>query len=186
MKRLTDIKNVQEATGDFKRPAAGGYICKITDVEDVADKEYLSIEYDIAEGEFKDYYKDLSEKKNFWGAKFVKSYKTAALPYFKGFCTAVTESNDRYIFDGDEHCDERTLVGKKIGLVLGEEEYTKQDYSLGTRLYVAQVLSVDRIRKGDYKVPEFKHLPEEGSSSGNSSQYVAPPTSSLEDELPFT
>ena len=47
-----DLTNVQEA-GEFTRPAAGPYICGIVKVEDVADKEYLKVTYDIIEGEFK-------------------------------------------------------------------------------------------------------------------------------------
>jgi hypothetical protein len=186
MKKINGIKDVQEA-GDYNRPDAGGYICRITAAEDVVDSEYLKIEYDIAEGEFKDYYKEFNEKKGFWPAKFVKSYKQKALPFFKSFCTAVTESNFNYIFDGDEHCDERTLVGKLIGLVIGEEDYTKSDGSLGMRTYVAQTLSIDRIRKGDFKVPKYKSLADgNGSSeSGSSDSYVAPPIAGDEDELPF-
>lgn len=184
MKRLSGIKDVQEASEGFKRPEAGGYICKITYVEDIAEKEYLHIEYDFAEGEFKDYYKDLKEKKGFWLGRFYKSYKEKALPFFKAFCTAVTESNEKYIFDGDDYADEKTLIGKKIGLVLGEEEFIKGDGSIGTRLYVANTFSVDRIRKGDFKVPEYKHL--QGSSTPDTiEEYITPPTPSLEDELPF-
>ena len=182
MKRLIGIKDVEEATGGFKRPEAGGYVCIITDVEDFPEKEYLSIEYDIAEGEFRNYYKELDEKRGFWGARFIKSYKDSALPFFKSFCTAVTESNNKFIFDGDEYCDEKTLFNKRIGLVLGEEEYQKQDGSLSTRLYVAQTLSVDRIRKGDYKVPELKRLKESENDGGS---YMSMPTDDPMDELPF-
>lgn len=182
MKRLTGIKDVQEA-GDFTRPVAGGYVCKITKAENDEDKEYLKLEYDIAEGEFKDYYKELDEKKGYWLGRFIKSYKEKALPFFKSFCTAVTESNDKYIFDGDEHCDERTLVGKKIGLVLGEEDYVKSDGSLGSRLYVAQTLSVERILKGDFKVPEYRHLNEPAADPGT--PMISPVSDSDLDELPF-
>lgn len=185
MKRLNGIADVEEAGDGFKRPEAGGYVCRITDVEDNPDKEYLKIEYDFAEGEFKDYFRDLNDKKGFWGGSFIKSYKKKAWPFFKGFCTAVTESNKGFIFDGDEHADERTLKNKLIGLVIGEEDYIKGDGSLGSRLYVAQTLSVDRIRKGDYKVPEYKHLQDTGSSSGSSDDYVAPVYDSDESELPF-
>ena len=184
MKRLSGIKDVKEASGEYKRPEAGGYVCTIRDVEDVTDKEYLSIEYDIAEGEFRDYFKELNDKHGFWAGKFVKSYKEKALSFFKSFCTAVTESNDKFIFDGDKYTDEKTLIGKRIGLVLGEEDYTKQDGSLGSKLYVAQTLSVDRIRKGDFKVPEYKHKNGDSSPAPTGGEIV-PPTPSIEDELPF-
>ena len=52
MKKI-DWNNVEEAK-DGRLPA-GGYICGITSVEDVANSEYLRFEYDIAEGEYKNY-----------------------------------------------------------------------------------------------------------------------------------
>ena len=136
------LANVQEAQ-EFKRLTTGAYICKITAVEDVEDKEYLKVEYDVAEGEFKDYYKDLYEKKNFWGGKLIRSYKESAKPFFKSFIVAVENSNSGYKFDNDE----KKLVGKLVGLVLGEEEYKKQDGTIGTRLYVTRTIQVNDVKK---------------------------------------
>ena len=186
MKRLNGIADVEEA-GGFKRPEAGGYVCRITYVEDRPEQEYLYIEYDFAEGEFKDYFRDLNDKKGFWIGNFVKSYKKKAWPFFKGFCTAVTESNKGFTFDADEYADERTLKNKLIGLVLGEKDYIKGDGSIGSCLYVDKTLSVDRIRKGDFKVPEYKHLDDGdqgGSSAPAAGTFTDNPTGQ-EDELPF-
>lgn len=188
MKRLDGIQNVQEASDGYARPTAGGYICKITSVEDNVEKEYLLIEYDIAEGEFKDYYKELNDRKGYWLGNFIKSYKKGAWPWFKGFCTAINESNPGFTFDGDRYCNEQTLIGKKIGLVIGEEEYKKGDGSLGSRLYVDKTFSTERIRKGDYKVPEYKHYggTSSGSGSSSSTDYMTPVSGSDDDsELPF-
>lgn len=143
-----DLKNVEEAT-DFVSLAPGGYVCRITAVEDVAEKEYLKIEYDIAEGEFAGHWKKLYDSKNFWGGNFIKSYKEKALPFFKGFITAVENSNPNFIFDNDE----TKLKGKLIGLTLGEETYTKNDGTEGKRLYVGKPRSAEQIRKGDYSIP---------------------------------
>ena len=52
--RKLNMTDVKEA-GNFIRPTAGAYICKITDVEDIKDKEYLKVYYDCAEGDFKGY-----------------------------------------------------------------------------------------------------------------------------------
>ena len=46
MKKL-NLDNVQEFT-KFKNPV-GGFICEIKTVEDVPEKEYLRVGYDIAE-----------------------------------------------------------------------------------------------------------------------------------------
>lgn len=156
MKKL-DLSNVNEA-GNSTRLPAGGYICRYTNVTDVSDKEYLRMDFDIAEGEFKGYYKDLEERAGFWGGKCFRSYKEKALPMFKRMCTAVTKSNKGYVFDGDKNSDETTLIGKLVGIVLGEEEYEANNGETKTRLYVAYECSTDSIKKGEFKVPALKTL----------------------------
>lgn len=155
------MKNVNwanvEGAKEFKRVVTGGYVCNIVKVEDFEDKEYLKVYYDIAEGDFKGYYKQLYDAKQFWGGMFFKSYKETALPFFKGFLTAIEKSNSGFAannFDGDI----TKLKGKKIGLVLGEEEYISNTNEIKTRLYVAQVHSVDKIKANDFKVPDLKQV----------------------------
>ena len=158
MKPITNIASVQEATGESKRLPAGGYICEYTNVEDNSEKSYLYMEFDIAEGDFKGYFADLDERAGFWAGKCYRSYKENALPMFKRMCSAVTKSNKGYIFDGNEHCDESTLVGKKIGMLLGEEEYIGNDGSVKTRIYVVREMSIDEVKEGKFKVPALKKL----------------------------
>jgi len=158
MKPIKNIETVQEAGDGGKRLPAGGYICKYTKVEDNPDKEYLYMEYDIAEGEYKGYYAELEERLDFWGGKCYRSYKPAALPMFKRMCSAVTKSNKKFIFDGNDHADEKTLVGKLVGMVFGEEEYIGNDGSTKTRLYVVRETSIEDIKEGKYKVPEIKKI----------------------------
>lgn len=48
-----------KAAGDYKRLKAGGYICQVKGVEKKNSKngnEMLVINFDITQGEFKDYY----------------------------------------------------------------------------------------------------------------------------------
>lgn len=168
MKKV-DTKNVQEA-GDFSRPEPGAYICTITAVEDVESKEYLKVTYDIAEGEFKGYYSEMRKNNPdwAWAGAYVKSYKPAALPMFKRFCTAVSRSNGAFVFDGGEvNADEKTLIGKKVGLLFGEEEYYGNDGEKKTRLYVAREFSIDKL--ADQKVPKLKALKEETTASAPAS-----------------
>lgn len=179
MKKL-DLTSVQEAT-DFKTLPAGGYICKITLVEDKEDKEYLKLEFDIVEGEFKDYYKTLFENKNFWGGNFIRSYKETALSFFKAFTTAVENSNQNYKFDEDE----TKLKGKLIGLVLSEEEYMANDGEIKTRLYVSSVRSVDKIRKGDFKIAALKEYKGEQKQRATQNNDFVPVDTSSDSDLPF-
>ena len=162
-----DLTNVQEA-GDFSRPAPGAYICGIYKVEDFPKKEYLKVTYDIVEGEFKGYYEEMRKNNPdwAWAGAYVKSYKDSALPMFKRFCTAVSRSNKNYVFDGgNANSDEKTLKGKKIGLILGEEEYEGNDSTIKTRLYVVREFSIDKIN--EQKVPELKKLKVENTVTGN-------------------
>ena len=160
---------------DLPRLKPGGYVCKITLVTDEPKKEYLKVEYDIAEGEFKGHWNELYKAKSFWGGTFIRSYKETALSMFKGFLTAVKESNPGFIFNNEE----KRLEGQLIGLVLGEEEYRKNNGTDGTRLYVAAVRSVDKIRKGDFTIPPKKLLAN-GTSDGWS-----PVDDAEADEVPF-
>lgn len=139
---------------EFDRLAPGGYVCVMKCVVDVPEKEYLKIEYDIAEGPQKGYYDALYKSKGFWGGTLFRSYKEKALSMFKGFLTAVKKSNPGFVFENEE----KRLEGKLVGLVLSEEEYIGNDGKTKTRLYVSAVRSVDKIRKGDFTVSPLKKL----------------------------
>lgn len=152
------MKNVNwnDVQDDIRRPVPGGYAAKITEVVDNEDKEYLLIRWEFADGEFKGCNQETFDAFGFWPIAFVKSYKQKALRFFKGFKTAVEESNRNYTFDC---ANPAGLVGKFMGVVLGEEEYLDKEGKVKTRLYVDQVRSGKAIREGDYKVPELKKLP---------------------------
>lgn len=176
------MKNVNwnDVQDDIRRPVPGGYAARITAVEDNEDKEYLLIRWDFAEGEYKGVNQETFAAFNFWPMAFVKSYKEKALRFFKGFKTAVEESNRNYAFKNDP----QSLVGKFIGVVLGEEEYVAKDGSVKTRLYVAEVRSGKAIREGDYKIPALKKLTGNTSASAPAANDFR---EMLEDdaELPF-
>lgn len=163
MKKI-NLSNVPEQ-GEFQRLTAGGYICRITKVEDKPEKEYLYIEYDIAKGDFAGYYQELFDNRNFWGGRFYKSYKETALPMFKRFCSAVSKSNNGYVFDGETNADESTLVGKLVGLVLCEEEYYGNDGNIKTRLYVDREMPVEDITNNKIKIKPLKTIEREETSA---------------------
>ena len=155
MKRIENYETVQASSGEFARPTAGGYICKIIDVEDVPldqntnKGDYLRIEYDIADGEFKGYYKVQFDKwGGNWNASFIRSYKEKALGMLKHFTNCIEESNKGYEWDWNE----KGLIGKVVGLVLGEEEYKNSNNEIKTKLVVSQIKTVEEIKNGDFKV----------------------------------
>lgn len=162
--KAIDLSNIQEASSGSNRPAPGAYECKITDVKDDPDKEYLVVSYDIAAGEYEGYYTKLREDHPEWSGVGVcyRSYKSTALPMFKRFCSAVNKSNNGFVFDGGSvNADEKTLIGKHLGMVFREEEYYGNDGNKKTRLIVDRECPVDKI--GDMKVPPIKALSEEAN-----------------------
>lgn len=179
------MKNVNWETvqDEVRQPVPGGYAAKITRVEDREDKEQLLIEWEFADGEFKGANKETMTVFGFWPYAFVQSYKDKALRFFKGFKTAVENSNPGFVFKNDP----QSLVGKFVGVVLGEEEYVSNAGQVKTRLYVAEKRSGKAIREGDFKVPELKKL---DPSKTSTPAYAAPaqnyaPITVDDAELPF-
>ena len=102
---------------------------------------------------------------------------------FKRFCTAVSRSNGNFVFDGNTvNSDESTLKGKKIGLLLGEEEYYGNDGEKKTRLYVVREFSIDKLK--DQKVPELKKIKEDKPTGSSDNGWVNVPEGS-DEELAF-
>ena len=157
-----NLENIAESTvekKESKKIVPGGYVCEIKSVTDCPIGynprkpevgNFLKIEYDIDEGEFEDYYKELQEKFNFWGGSYIRSYKETALGVFKGFINAVEKSNPGFTWNWNEE----ELVGKKVGFVLGPEPYTGMDGKTKVKMKVVAVKSVDDIRAGNYKTPD--------------------------------
>ena len=150
MKKL-DLGSVSEPT-KFAKVVAGGYVCGILAVEDFPEKEYLKITYDIIEGDLKGHYSNLKKEKGWALPAFIASYKDSALSFFKGTITSFEKSNKGFTWKDNE----QDLVKKKVGLVLFEEEYTKQDGTVGVRMKVDKAHSIDAIKSGDFEVPERK------------------------------
>ena len=69
---------------------------------------------------------------------------------FKGFTTAVENSNPGYKWNFDE----QTLIGKKLCGVFGLEEFEKQDGTIGTMVKLTQFRSLDKLK--DVQIPKVK------------------------------
>lgn len=170
MKQIENFDKV-EVLKDFEKLPSGGYVCRITKVEDNSQKEYLKIEFDIAEGKYKGEGMAAMERIGFWTLHTIKSYSEKAQKFFKAFITAVEESNPNYKWNWDE----QSLVGKYIGFTIGYEEYKKDD-EIKQRLFVDQSRSIEKIRKGEFNVPQLKKLKEE---------VVTADISAVTEDLPF-
>lgn len=182
MRQINNFENVQASTGEFDKPTAGGYVIEIRRVEDfpfddsTKKGDYLRIEYDICEGDFAGHYAKQNERfGGKWFASFIRSYKDSAAGMFKHFVNCIEESNAGYKWAWQE----QSLVGKRLGVVLGEEEYTKNDGGVGTKLVVKDIKTLAQIAMGDFKIPAIKKLTPETNSAPIFSEI------SENDDLPF-
>ena len=160
MKKIDNFDKIQENGGSFKRIPDGAYIVGIKKVTDNPEKKYLRLELDVCKGEYKNWYQKLYDadkrETKYWprDGVLVRSYSDKALPFFKGFITSVTKSNKNFNWEWDE----QKLVNKVFGVVIGTEEYERQNGGIGKRPYIASVHSVETIEKGEYEIPALKEL----------------------------
>lgn len=153
MKQIGNWENVQEGNQQLK---AGIYLATIVEVQDVGEKSYLRIGFDITEGEFKNYFKNQAtgEKWPYLGT-IIRSYKESALTWFKAFITAIEKSNDGFTW----RWNEKDLVGKKFVVVYGEEEYLDEDSNeLKIGLKPVDVRSIKALQEGKIVVPPLKKI----------------------------
>lgn len=184
--RKVNLDNVQEA-GSFTKLPAGVYEAKIIKVEDVSNKNYLKIYFDItSKGEYQGWFKklydsDTREEKQ-WQGNFIRSYKESALPFFKALITSVENSNKGFTFDGE---DEQSLVKKSVGLAIGYEEYINSTGKKRERMSI-EPHSIDKVRSGEIDVPELKKLDESKTVfTKKQDAFVDPFNDSDANEVPF-
>ena len=135
----------------------GIYPAKIIAVKDIVEKEYLEIKFDIAKGEYTDFF-----KKNMFNGEWPNqgiyrvSYKDNEYvrQLFRGFITAIQKSNQNYVWNWNE----QSLVGKYFIVVMGEEEYLSKDGDVKIAIKPRQARSIEAYQKGDVKLLPLKKL----------------------------
>lgn len=176
-------------TGESQALPAGKYICEIKGakvVKNSSGSEQLVLQLDIAEGEYKNYYSDLyaadlerSGSKAKWrnGGLFRQGWEGKSLPYFRGLMTCIEKSNDGYTWDWDE----KTLKGKRIGVLFGREQFLLNGQKRWATKAVA-VRSIDGLEKSE--IPKDKLLDGSAVSSGFDTSGFDD-VDADEDDLPF-
>lgn len=154
-------------TGGFPRLEPGGYVAKIVSAADHEDRSYFELVFDIAEGPNTGHYSDA------WGVehpnahRIVMSYKPTAVNMLAGRLNAIDASNPG--FDSRAACKANRFdffVGRLVGVVMREEEYRRRDGSVGVRVSLDQVVTVQAVRDGLVKPRAIKRLADGGSSGG--------------------
>ena len=176
MRVIENYENIQESSGEFARPGNGGYILEIVIVTDVpynaqtGKGDYLRIDYDIAQGDFKGYYTKQNERfgGGKWFANVIKSYKEKALGMFKHFTNCIEESNPGFKW----YWEESTLKGKKFGAIMGREEFLTNDGQKKMATKVFYIRSIEGLKNA--KVPEDKLLPDNTAGYPDMSSSMPP------------
>lgn len=163
MRKPSDWNDTPSYDGESTVIKPGAYICKIIGMREKISKNgkpMVIFAFDIAEGEYKDYYINKLErdKRNNKDAKFKGTYYSFPLtnenktnPYFKGIITAIERSNNFVLPDEFSSAD---VKGKLFGGLFGREEFEAGKWV--TKLVT--VRTVDKIRSGEYTLPEDKSL----------------------------
>lgn len=160
------------ADGEWSTIPAGPYVAVILSMTDYADREYVELVWDIAEGEHRGHYSDEWGKAHPYAHHLFLSYKDTALGMLKGRLEAIRDSNPG--FDPFAAWDAGRLdmfANRILGINLQEEEYLTNDDQVRTRLNVCQVVTADKVRNGEVKVRPKKNL--EGQTGGAPTQTAA-------------
>lgn len=142
----------------------GGYICEIKNVDYVegtaSTGARLIIQYDIVEGDYKDYwsnqYKNNTNEDKKWKGNYTlwlpddsgDDKDQRANRVLKTFIEAVEESNSGYHWDWDES----KLKGKKIGFII-RNKFWSYNGKTGFAPDVNFCVTVDRIKEDDFIIP---------------------------------
>ncbi len=193
---MQPFKNFENAKviSDFQYPVLpkDNYICKVMGVEEKTSKRgntYYEISYDIAEGEYKDFfakdYKSQKAENKRWRGVYMITQPNDGSPEWlmnvlKTFVNALEDSNANYHWDWDEKKWKNLLFGAKMRY----EEYYK-DGKVKKALKMGGACPVAKIKDGSAKLMNDKTINNNSDSgSANSDGFVSIPTDE-EEELPF-
>lgn len=156
MKKINDTEwqNI-EPSSVFTPLEPGGYVVRIISTEDVVDREYLKICFDIVEGEFTDYFRERFAR--FGGGwpnsgTLYRSYKQSALGMFKRFISCIEQSNPGFSW---AWC-ESALNGADFGVVMVEDSYTDSQGAKHQALKAKEIYTVEQIHKNEFYMPMQK------------------------------
>jgi hypothetical protein len=160
--RKINFESIDEAVeGGFDTLPAGNYVCRITGAEDVADKEYVRVLVDVAEGDKRGFFEDKYYADKPYTHNIILSYKEAALNFLKGRLHVVTDCNPGFdaeaAFNGDES-GLSLFLGKAVGVCFGEEEYENKEGDVRTSVRPDHFVRIAEIRDGSAKPARHKTL----------------------------
>ena len=185
-------------TGEFAQLPAGLYVCEVLGAkqEEANGRDRFVMQFDIAEGDQKGFYRKQydAEKQVNQNAKYKGVHRQYmdenGLPFFKGLMTSVERSNQGFHFPWGTKGNEKTLVGKKFGAVMGREEFLTDDGRKRMATKIVQIRSIDGLK--DARIPEDKLLEDQAgrdvpapeNSQPDGDGFMSVPEG-IDEELPF-
>lgn len=160
---------------DVERLPVGGYVLAIIDAKEVTNEwgSTLAIAFDIAEGDYKDFYKrnfdsQTTEDKKWKGVYRLRVPKDDGSEQdawtkrrFNTVIVNIEESNPGYTWDWDE----KKLKGKKIGALFNNKEYDFNGRQ-GFFTNCHSLVPVEKIRSGNFEIPADTLLPTKIDNNG--------------------
>lgn len=162
---------------------AGGYVCKVLDVE--VDKTqngatYIKLRIDVAEGEHAGYFSKrfAADASSQYGQKWKGVYKiflpnfagdndkyTNDIARYKGTINAIARSNNIPEPNIEQGYDPDIFKGCTVGILFREAKYRGNKFT-----EPAFLCDVQKIRSGDYEIPELRFEKQTGTGFYNAQQ----------------
>ena len=190
MKAFNGLEIKKSASASEPLPA-GGYVAKILNakVEEYSWGEVLVISFDIAEGEYKDFfskqYKENTREDKKWKGNFRLTVPQESNQYFDSqkrtfgnAIWAIEESNPSFKWAWDENA----LKGKMVGVLFRNYEYDVEGRH-GWSTECCTFVSVEDVQTGNFKQPKDKPLRNKTVNNATESNFSD--LDEVESELPF-
>lgn len=193
IRKTKDWDNVK-AFGQSQRLPKGAYICKIMGAEVIWNGDGIKVSYDIAEGDYKDFYandyRGQTGEDRIWKGSFVlyvpkedgsrKDEMTKRR--LRTFTDHLEDVNNGYHFDWDEQKWKGKMFG---GLFRIRQSRDRNDSSkIWDNIEPNAFTSFENIRSGNYTLPD-DYLVDAGKSSKAPSANDFVNMSGSDEDLPF-
>lgn len=140
----------------------GGYILRITKLKDMESNygDYFEMTYDIAEGDYKDFYKDDEGWKHRDNVYYTDKDRKPRSS-FRSFLDVLEESNkDFSVEEFSKKPELQNLIGLIFGGCIQKNNYLNKENEQKYSLRIMRKLPADKIRKGDFQMPEESYSDE--------------------------
>lgn len=186
-----------ERTSTRETLPAGGYVARIMDanVIDYTWGSVLKVDFDIAEGEYKDFfgndYRNNTNDDKKWRGSYRINIPNESNQYFdsqrksfNNFIACIEETNSGFHWAWEE----KALKGKGIGVLFRNKEFSMDNangHFEGWTTECCAVTTAKDIRDGNFKMPKDKPLKAKGTNSGTTYAASSFAEAVNEDDLPF-